>query len=427
MLLHNPFKVKHPACAALSKTADFYYNNPMKRLAFVIPWYSDEVRGGAETELRGIAKHLAASGIELEILTTCVKEFSSDWSVNYYKEGEAVEGGLKVRRFPARKRDTEAFDSVNLKFIKGIPVTAEEEQIFMKEMVNSPALYEYIGQHKDEYALFVHIPYMFGTAYYGIKAAPEKSVLIPCLHEEAYAHMSLYKDVFCKTAGMIYLSTPEMKLANELYDLSNVRQEVLGAGVDSDFDPDPARFRSKYKIGDPFILYAGRKDTGKNVDLLISYFREFKRRNPSESGLKLVLIGGGRIDIPADCSKEIIDLGFVDRADKYDACAAALCMCQPSTHESFSIVIMESWLCGRPVLVHENCDVTCAFAKESNSGLYFKDFYDFEGAVKYYIDNPETAASMGQTGKTYVEERFTWDVITRKYTEFFEEVSNEED
>ena len=165
----------------------------------------------------------------------------------------------------------------------------------------------------------------------------------------------------------------------------------------------------------------------RSAILLISYFREFKRRNPSESGLKLVLIGGGRIDIPADCSKEIIDLGFVDRADKYDACAAALCMCQPSTHESFSIVIMESWLCGRPVLVHENCDVTCAFAKESNSGLYFKDFYDFEGAVKYYIDNPETAASMGQTGKTYVEERFTWDVITRKYTEFFEEVSNEED
>lgn len=102
-------------------------------------------------------------------------------------------------------------------------------------------------------------------------------------------------------------------------------------------------------------------------------------------------------------------------------------MCQPSTHESFSIVIMESWLCGRPVLVHENCDVTCAFAKESNSGLYFKDFYDFEGAVKYYIDNPDTADAMGKTGKEYVLERFTWDVITRKYTEFFKEVSHEED
>ena len=136
----------------------------MKKIAFVIPWYSDKVRGGAETELRGIAKHLSASGVELEILTTCVKEFSSDWSVNFYKPGEADEGGIKVIRFPARKRDTAAFDAVNLKFIKGIPVTPEEEQIFMQEMVNSPKLYEYIEQHKDDYSLFVHIPYMFGTA-----------------------------------------------------------------------------------------------------------------------------------------------------------------------------------------------------------------------------------------------------------------------
>ena len=397
----------------------------MKKLGFVIPWYSDTVKGGAETELRGIVKHLSASGVELEILTTCVKEFSSDWSVNFYKEGPADEGGIKVLRFPARKRDTEAFDAVNLKFIKGIPVSAEEEQIFMREMVNSPKLYEYMNEHQDEYSLFVHIPYMFGTAYNGIKVCPGKSVLIPCLHEEAYAHMSLWNDVFSKLAGMIYLSTPEMKLANELYDLTEVKQEVLGAGVDSDFDPDPSRFREKFKINDPFILYAGRKDTGKNVDLLIRYFCEFKKRNPSFDSLKLILIGGGSIDIPKDYSTQIIDLGFVDREDKYDACAASLCMCQPSTHESFSIVIMESWLCGRPVLVHENCDVTCAFARESNSGLYFKDFYDFEGAVKYYLQNPDTADAMGNTGRQYVLERFTWDVITRKFTDFLKEVSHD--
>ena len=397
----------------------------MKKLGFVIPWYSDTVKGGAETELRGIVKHLSASGVELEILTTCVKEFSSDWSVNFYKEGPADEGGIKVLRFPARKRDTEAFDAVNLKFIKGIPVSAEEEQIFMREMVNSPKLYEYMNEHQDEYSLFVHIPYMFGTAYNGIKVCPGKSVLIPCLHEEAYAHMSLWNDVFSKLSGMIYLSTPEMKLANELYDLKKVKQEVLGAGVDSDFDPDPSRFREKFKINDPFILYAGRKDTGKNVDLLIRYFCEFKKRNPSFDSLKLILIGGGSIDIPKDYSTQIIDLGFVDREDKYDACAASLCMCQPSTHESFSIVIMESWLCRRPVLVHENCDVTCAFARESNSGLYFKDFYDFEGAVKYYLQNPDTADAMGNTGRQYVLERFTWDVITRKFTDFLKEVSHD--
>ena len=36
----------------------------------------------------------------------------------------------------------------------GQKVTREEEQIFMNEMVNSPDLYRYIRNHKDDYHLF---------------------------------------------------------------------------------------------------------------------------------------------------------------------------------------------------------------------------------------------------------------------------------
>ena len=43
--------------------------------------------------------------------------------------------------------------------------------------------------------------------------------------------------------------------------------------------------------------------------------------------------------------------------------AAASLLCQPSHNESFSLVIMESWLCGRPVLVSSQCAVTKDFAK----------------------------------------------------------------
>ena len=62
----------------------------------------------------------------------------------------------------------------------------DEEKIFINEMVNSPDLYKYISKHQAEYDLFVYIPYMFGPTYFGCKACPEKSVLIPCFHEEAY-------------------------------------------------------------------------------------------------------------------------------------------------------------------------------------------------------------------------------------------------
>ena len=102
-----------------------------------------------------------------------------------------------------------------------------------------------------------------------------------------------------------------------------------------------------------FILYAGRKEAGKNVPLLIDFFARYKKHRKNE--LKLVLIGSGTIEIPSENRSDIIDLGFVPLQDKYDAYAAATFLCQPSLNESFSIVIMESWLCKSPVLVHAKC------------------------------------------------------------------------
>ena len=121
----------------------------MKKLGFVIPWYGLDIPGGAEAELRGLTKHMHDAGVELEILTTCVKQFASDWSKNAKKAGTSIENGIVVRRFRVRKkRDTRTFAKVNAKLMKGqIPLTAEEEAAFEREMVNSPALYEYIRKH----------------------------------------------------------------------------------------------------------------------------------------------------------------------------------------------------------------------------------------------------------------------------------------
>ncbi|MBO4243403.1 MAG: glycosyltransferase family 4 protein [Clostridiales bacterium] len=396
----------------------------MMRLGFVTPWYGDKIPGGAEMELRGIAKHLKASGIDVEIICTCIDKFTSDWNKDFHKPGLTEEGGLPVRRFKVRKRDTKGFDAINLKLMQNEKVTAEEEKYFISEMVNSTDLCDYLKDHKDEYDLFVFIPYMFGTTYHGIKAVPEKSVLIPCLHDESYAYMDIYKEVFKDLAGMIYHANNEYELANRIYDLSKVDQAVLGEGVDTEFTYDAERFRREQKIEDPFILYAGRKDAGKNIYLLIDYFREYRKRH-EDSKLKLVLIGGGEVKIPNDIRNEVIDLGFVDPQVKYDACAAALTLCQPSIHESFSLVLMESWLCERPALVHADCDVTRGFAQQSNSALYFKDYYEFEGCIDFYTKNEETAEKMGKTGRQFVLDNFTWDVIVRKYTEYFERVIKE--
>lgn len=390
----------------------------MRKIGFVTPWYGEEIGGGAEAELRGIVHHLQEAGVKLEVLTTCVRSFSSDWGRNELPEGASREAGIPVRRFPVRERDRLAFDRVNGKIMRGEKVTPEEEQIFCREMVNSPALVDYLRTHGEEYALFVLIPYMFGPVYYASQVYPEKTVLIPCLHDEGYAYFACFREAYSRVRGMIFNAEPERRLAERLYGVSGEFFETFGIGMDTEWTSDPERFRRKYQIREPFILYAGRKDAGKKVDTLVRYF--YAMRQQLDSDLKLVLIGGGQLENPDP--EHIRDLGFVDPQDKYDAYAAAEIFCNPSQMESFSLVMMESWLAGRPVLVNGQCAVTTDFVRQTNGGLYYSSYPEFVLCVKYLLSHPDRMNRMGENGRAYVKEHFSWERIVRKYTDFFQRI-----
>lgn len=387
----------------------------MDKIAFVISWYGKNITGGAEHECKGIVEHLNKAGVNVEILTTCVKDFNSDWNVNYYSEGTEIINGVPVRRFRVRKRNVSDFDKVNYKFMNNISVSLEEEDTYFREMVNSIDLENYIEKNLDKYKAFIFIPYMFGTTFNGSKRCKSKCIIIPCLHDESYAYMTRLKEMFKNADKLIFHAKPEFDLASKLYDLKNVKIGVLGEGIDTEFEFDSLRFKNKYKINRPFILYAGRKDAGKKVDVLINYFERFSQEN---SDVDLVLIGGGNIEIPKRIKDRVHDLGFVDYQDKYDAYSAALCLCQPSVNESFSIVIMESWITGRPVMVSDKCEVTKSFAIESKGGLYFNTYNEFKECLLLYFNNDKLSNKMGINGQQFVKNNFSWSVIVDKYKKF---------
>lgn len=381
------------------------------KVAFVIPWYGD-IPGGAETECRQTAENLQKSGVDVEILTTCVKQFLSDWNTDHFTEGTYKENRITVRRFSVRKRDTKKFDEVNFKLMHNCRLSPIEEQIFMENMINSDNLYSYIRDHSNNYDYFFFIPYMFGTTYYGSRICPGRSILIPCLHDESYAYMDIFKNMFKDVKAVIYNSEPEKELANKIYDIKG-HQIVMGAGMDTDISYNARRFRDKYDIKNDFLLYAGRRDSGKNVSLLMEFFARYKESYDGD--LKLVLIGKGELAIPKEYKYDILDLGFVPFQDKLDAYAAATLFCMPSTNESFSIVIMEAWLCGTPVLVHADCAVTKDHCIKSNGGLYFSNYDEFEECIKYFLEKPEKRDIMAHNGKKYVLGNYSWETVVEKY------------
>lgn len=390
----------------------------MNKLAFVIPWYGPDIPGGSEAACRNIAERIAKRGIEVEVLTTCVKDFYSDWSINYHKAGCEIINGVTVRRFKIRKRNTELFDSINKRLMNNEKVSYSEEQIYLKESVNSPGLEEYLKNHSNDYTAIIFTPYMFGTTYNGIKNALDKAILFPAFHDESYAYFKSFRELYSKVKGIVFNSDAEKEWAEKYYEFSNVKTRVIGLGI-KDFHSDPSRFRNKFKIFSPFILYAGRKDRGKNVHILVDYFDKYV--NQRNIDLKLILIGGGKIDTASSLSNRIIDLGFVDEQDKYDAYAAANLFCNPSAFESFSIVIMESWYSGRPVLVFEGCSVTKRFAEISNGGLYFSNFEEFKECLDLLLTNERLANKLGENGALFVKSRYTWDKVISNYLDFVDE------
>ena len=385
------------------------------RLAFVIPWYGEHIPGGAEFAMRRLAEELAARRRSVEVLTTCIKDFYSDWSTNFHREGVTTENGVPVRRFLVKRRNLRAFDELNGRLLRGETLTRDEERRFMNEMIISPGLIRFIAAHRREYQFFF-TPYLFSTSYFGVRACPDRAWLVPRLHDESYAYLQLTREMFEAAQGVLFLSPPEMTLAQRLYQLGRARIGLIGDGVDAGLPGDAQRFRDQTGVREPFVLYVGRRDPTKNVPLLIDYYRRY--RASRDNALKLVLMGSGNLNDVTARSDELIDLGFVSPQDKADAIAAANVLCQPSKNESFSLVIMEAWLAGTPVLVHADCAVTADHCRRSNGGLYFSDYAEFAGCLDFFSNQLDIARRMGQLGRQYVRANFDWDKVIRRFDHF---------
>jgi glycosyltransferase involved in cell wall biosynthesis len=388
------------------------------KIAFICPWYGPDIPGGAEAEGRRTVENLYQRGVPVEVWTTCVKDFEGDWGRNHFPAGEVLVNGVMVRRFPVGPRNGELFAALNRRILSGEKLAREEEGLFFQHMINSPLLYQHIRRFGPETLLFF-IPYLFSITYYGAAIYPDRSFIIPCLHEEGYAHLQLLGELFHRVRGLIFHTRFEMELGRKLYGLSRSQIHYFGEGIDTEIGCQPERFRQKYHIRGPYLLYAGRRDAGKNTPLLIQYFSLYKKRHPSD--LKLVMIGNCPIQIPFDRQEDILDLGFVPKQDKYDAYAGALLFCQPSVMESFSIVIMESWLCGTAVLVNAHCPVTVEHCQNSQGGLFFGDFWEFESCLQEITDRPEMAESLARQGREYVFSHFHWDIISQKYIQLIDQ------
>jgi glycosyltransferase involved in cell wall biosynthesis len=388
-------------------------------IAFVCPRFADgPTIGGAERLLRALAEQVAAAGRRVAFLTTCARDHYS-WR-NVLEPGVRAVGSLNVFYFPVdENRDVEAFLRVQGAISRRRPVTRDEELTWLRNSVNSRALLAHLAKDGAAYDRIVAGPYLFGLTYHAALAHPDKTLLVPCLHDEPFADVSAFADMFTRVRGCLFNTEPERALALRRFPELAVPGpggrrrvlEVVGMGLD-DVAGDGERFRAARGLTAPYILYSGRREPLKGTPLLLDYTAAFRARTGRV--LDLVLTGSGAFTVPESLRGHVHDAGFLDEQEKADAMAGAAAFVHPSVNESLGIVLLEAWLTRTPALVHAAGEVLRDQCMRSNGGLWFRHYADFETMLALLLDRPELCRAMGDAGRAYVRREYDWGLIAQR-------------
>jgi glycosyltransferase involved in cell wall biosynthesis len=372
-------------------------------IAFVPPRFGEDVVGGAESVLAEVAAGLAERGWSVEILTTCARDHYT-WA-NHYPAGVSTSGPVVVRRFPTVV-DTpgEHRWRVHQLITARRRPTITEQQLWLNDTFRCPGLFDHLLDHATDYRAVVTGPYLAWTTFATAAVAPDRTILMPCLHDEPEVHLDVYEPMLSGARGIWFLSEPERDLARRVVPGRSARTEVVGAPVVPPAGYDAASFRRRHGIDGPFVLYAGRREAGKGWGRLLEAFATAVRRDGVR--LHLVTAGVGDPEIPADLAPHVTDLGFLSETDRNDAFAAATAVVQPSALESFSRVVMEAWLADTTVIANAGSAVVAWHVERSGAGLTYRNDEELIECLRLVAEQPDLVAGLAAPGRAYVTEHY---------------------
>ena len=387
------------------------------KLAVVVQRYGADINGGAELHARYIAERLSRHA-QVEVVTTCAKDYVS-WR-NELPAGVEQINNVPVRRFPVRRERNPIDFGRRSDAVFHRPHSIADEIAWLdSEGPASPAMIEYLAAASFDFHLL--FSYRYYHAWHAARRMPGKAVLVPTAERDPAIGLSIFGPTFRGVRAVMYNSHEERAMIQAVTRNEHVPGVVVGVGSNVPDRTDPARFRRQFRIGRPFAIYIGRIDQNKGCGELFDYFQRYSSTFPR--GLDLVLVGSAIMPIPKH--PRIHHLGFLSDADKFDALAASDLLIMPSYFESLSMVALEAWGLGRPVLANGRCDVLKGQCIRSNAGLYYESYEEFAEALYSLESHGPLHARLGVNGREYFQRHYAWPVIERKYLDMLATLSRE--
>ena len=397
------------------------------KIAFIVQRYGTEILGGSEYHCRLIAERLAPRHV-VEVLTTCARDYIT-WK-NEYPEGTDRIRGVTVRRFAnARTRDLEAFNRYS-EWIFTNEHTRDDEMEWLRQQGPwCPALLEYLERNHQQYDVLIFFTYLYAPTVLGIQhragqehpgadgarragdppgdlqgpvqragrhrlqhrgraALPDDPLLDP---RRSRRRPSAAASTCRRRSPTRVSRRPTTRRAPRRRGPAR-RGRPAADDSSPTFRPHLAHrgsvFRRRHRLHGPFLLYGGRIDPGKGCEELIEYFSTYVQEGGDAS---LVLMGIKLMPLP-----EIRSSASPGGSRIRSACCAleaATVVVVPSPYESLSLLALESFAVGTPILANARSEVLVDHCRESNAGLYYADRDEFAECLRLLI--ADRAAARG--------------------------------
>ena len=275
----------------------------------------------------------------------------------------------------------------------------------------------------------------FGAAFWVClprKLRRTPRVAIPVLHiEQEWSRNARYGRMLSDCDAAIVCTDAEREF---IEDRGANAVAVAGAGIDPRrFDNvDGSLIREQYGLGNrPVVGFVGRQDTQKGVPTLIHAMSEVWRHVPDavllmagQSAHREPAVNRLLCELsPADRERVVLIDDFAD-ADGPSIMAACDLLALPSVEESFGMVMIEAWMCRKPVIGADIPSTRCII-DAGVDGLTVKPFdsADLARKILELLADPAKRASFGERGRAKVLSRYTWDRVTDVWEATFQKAA----
>ena len=230
------------------------------------------------------------------------------------------------------------------------------------------------------------------------------------------------RDVVQRAERIVVSSKDEQQLLVRLYGAEADRIAIVPCGVNLDLfqpvDKEEARRRLGLRDGDRILLFVGRVEPLKGVDILLGAAAQIE----TDSDCFVLVVGGdsaaqGQESEVAHLQDLASELGIAERVNFLGAVdheklplyysAADVCV-MPSFYESFGLVALEAMACGTPV-VASRVGGLAGTVRDGETGylIPWRCPEPFAERLELLLGNEELRRAFGKTARADVE-RYRW-------------------